>query len=255
MSDHPNPSHDGARRIRGARVGRRLLPIAVIALAAASIYSLDLHDYLSFEALREHRATLLGFVSRDAVLSALIYIAVYAASTALSLPGGTVLSIAGGFLFGGLLGGVWVVLGATAGSTLLFLAARTVLGDSLRRRAGPWLTKLQVGFQENAFSYLLVLRLVPLFPFFVVNLVPAFLGVSTRIYLIATVVGIIPGALVFTFAGAGLGVVLDSGESLTPGVILTPEIVVALTGLAVLALIPVVYKRFNENARRKVEST
>ncbi len=255
MSNIPNDEPTAGNRTGGASVAKRLLPVAIIALAAALVFALDLHQYLSFEALREHRTTLLDFVSRNAVLAAFLYIAVYATSTALSLPGGTVLSIAGGFLFGGLLGGAWVVLGATAGATLIFLVARTVLGDGLRRRAGPWLAKLQAGFQENAFSYLLVLRLVPLFPFFVVNLVPAFLGVSIRVYVIATVVGIVPGALVFTFTGAGLGAVLDSGEPLTPGAILTPEIVFALTGLAVLALIPVLYKRFKGYARRNAQST
>ena len=118
MSDLPNAEPTAGSRAGGASVAKRLLPVAIIALAAALVFALDLHQYLSFEALREHRTTLLDFVSRNAVLAAFLYIAVYATSTALSLPGGTGLSIAGGFLFGGLLGGAWVVLGATAGAPI-----------------------------------------------------------------------------------------------------------------------------------------
>ena len=152
------------------------------------------------------------------------------------------LSIAGGFLFGGLLGALYVVIGATIGATALFLIARSALGDSLRTRAGPWLAKMEAGFQENALSYLLVLRLVPLFPFFVVNLVPAFLGVQLWTYVLGTFFGIIPGALVFTYSGAGLGSVFDSDQPFSIGAVLTTEVVIALLGLALLSLVPVLYK-------------
>lgn len=222
---------------------RRLVPVAVLALAAVAVVALDAHTYLSFDALREHRTALTDFVDQRFAAALLFYIAAYAVSTALSLPGGAILSVAGGFLFGGWLGGVFVIIGATLGATALFITAKTVLGDSLRTRAGPWLERMQEGFAENAFSYLLVLRLVPLFPFFVVNLVPAFLGVTLRTYVVATLIGIIPGVLVFSFAGAGIGSVLDSGGDFSPGAVLTPEIIAALSGLALLSLLPVLYKR------------
>ena len=230
---------------RGPRrpVWQRALPLVVIIAAASLAIALDLHHYLSFESLRDHRAELSQFVESRGLLAALVFVAGYAASTALSLPGGAVLSITGGFLFGGLLGGAYVVVGATVGATLVFLAARTVLGDVLRERAGPWLQRMQAGFQADAFSYLLTLRLVPLFPFFVVNLVPAFLGVPLRTYVVATGVGIVPGALVFTFTGAGIGSVLDGPEGLDVAGIFSPEIVGAMVGLGLLALLPVVYKR------------
>ncbi|HSS66174.1 MAG TPA: VTT domain-containing protein, partial [Gammaproteobacteria bacterium] len=176
------------------------------------------------------------------------YMLIYATSTALSLPGGAALSITGGFLFGGLAGGLYVVIGATVGATLVFLAARTVLGDSLRSRAGPWFERMEAGFQANAFSYLLTLRLIPLFPFFVVNLVPAFLGVPLRTYMLATAIGIVPGALVFTFTGAGFGSVLDSGEGFSVSTVFTPEVIGALTGLGLLSLLPIIYRRWRAHA-------
>jgi uncharacterized membrane protein YdjX (TVP38/TMEM64 family) len=229
---------------RDARVlAKRLLPLVALGLAAALILGLGLDKYLTFEALRENRAWLAGFVERHMIGAALLFVAIYALATAVSLPGGALLSIAGGFLFGPWLGTGWIVIGATIGATAVFLIARTALGDALRARAGPALKKMEAGFRENALSYLLVLRLIPLFPFFLVNLVPAFLGVGLRTYVIGTFVGIVPGALVFAFAGAGLGSVFDSAESFSASSILTPEVMVALGGLSVLALLPVAYKK------------
>jgi uncharacterized membrane protein YdjX (TVP38/TMEM64 family) len=154
-----------------------------------------------------------------------------------------VLSITGGFLFGAVWGTVHIVLSATLGATLLFLIAKTSLGDPLRATASPWLQKMQAGFQENALSYLLMLRLVPLFPFFVVNLVPAFLGVALSTYILATFIGIIPGAFIYASVGAGLGSLFEAGKAFRPKDILTPQILMALIGLGVLALMPVVYKK------------
>jgi uncharacterized membrane protein YdjX (TVP38/TMEM64 family) len=129
------------------------------------------------------------------------------------------------------------------GATALFIIAKSALGDFLHTRAGPWLQKMEAGFRDNALSYLLVLRLVPLFPFFVVNLVPAFLGVPLSTYVIGTFFGIMPGVFVFASVGAGLGSIFDKGETFSAAGILTPQIVIALIGLAILALIPVVYKK------------
>ena len=242
-SNHRDASPVSESRPRSGSL-KRVLPLALLAVAAGAIYAFDLQTYLSFEALSEHRHTLIEFVAGNLGIAALLYIVVYAVATSMSLPGGAVLSITGGFLFGGLVGGALVVIGATIGATGIFLIARTALGDSLRERAGPWLKKMEEGFRNNALSYLLTLRLIPLFPFFVVNLVPAFLGVRLGTYVLGTAIGIIPGALVFTFAGAGIGAVFDSGEAFSTGAILSPEILAALTGLGLLALLPVVYKRY-----------
>ena len=222
---------------------KRLIPLVILLGGLATFFGFGLDRYISFDALRDNREVLLTLVEQYGLLASLAYMAMYATVVALSLPGGAVLSITGGFLFGAVWGTVHIVLSATLGATLLFLIAKTSLGDPLRARAGPWLQKMQAGFQENALSYLLVLRLVPLFPFFVVNLVPAFLGVALSTYVLGTFIGIIPGAFVYASVGAGLGSLFAAGGAFSAKGILTPQILVALVGLAVLALIPVVYKK------------
>ena len=167
---------NGARRVA---LGR-FVPLVVLVAALVAFFAFGLQRYVGFSMLREHRSALMHFVADHAVLSALAFMAVYAVATAVSLPGGAVLTVAGGFLFGTLLGSIYVMIGATVGATGLFLAARTAFGDALRGRAGPWVARMEAGFRENALSYLLFLRLVPVFPFWLVNLVPAFLGVPLR---------------------------------------------------------------------------
>ena len=227
----------------------RWLPLLVLVAGLVAILASGLHRYASFEALRDHRAWLLDQVARNFAASALIFAAIYALAVALSVPGGAVLTIAGGFLFGKWIGTGLVLAAATLGATLLFVAARTAFADLLRARAAPWLVRLEAGFRADAFNYLLVLRLVPLFPFFVVNLVPAFLGVSLRVFVLATLIGIVPGTFVFATVGSGLGSIFDAGGSFSPAGILTPEIVGALVGLAVLALIPVAYRKWSRRGR------
>ncbi len=222
---------------------RRFLPLAILAALAAAAWSLGLKDYLTFEALRENRTLLLSFVEDQAVLAVVVFILAYAVSTAVSLPGGAFLSVIGGFLFGTAFGGLWTLIGATVGATAIFLVAKTALGDLLRARAGPFFHRMEAGFRENAFSYLLVLRLIPLFPFFVVNLVPAFLSVPLRTYVVATFVGIIPGTFVFASVGAGLGSVFETEGDFSAASIVTPQVVIALIGLALLSLLPVAYKQ------------
>lgn len=224
---------------------KKLIPVAVLVAGFVAFLALGLDEYLSFETLRDNRGQLIGWVEQYGILAGLVYMGIYAAAVAFSVPGGAVLSITGGFLFGSILGTTYIVIAATTGALVLFIIAKTSLGDPLRAKAGPWMKKMEDGFQENALNYLLVLRLVPLFPFFVVNLVPAFLGVTVPVYVIGTFFGIIPGAFVFATVGAGLGSIFDSGAAFTLQGILTPQIVTALVGLAVLALIPVAYKKIN----------
>jgi len=230
---------------------RRYLPLAALLAGIAAFFALGLHRYLTFEALREHRTELMAFVASNAALAVLLFIAIYAVSTALSVPGGAVLTVAAGFLFGTWLGTGLVVIGATIGAIGVFVIARTAVGNALRQRAGPWLRKMETGFQENALSYLLVLRLIPLFPFFVVNIVPAFLGVSLRTYAIGTLVGIIPGSFVFASVGAGLGSIFDSMQTFSLKGVLTPQVIVALVGLSLLSLLPVAYKKVKARRGRR----
>jgi len=224
---------------------KRLLPVVVLVAAAIGVFASGLHNYLTFDALSEHRETLLTLVDRHTVLAPLAFIAIYAAATAMSLPGGLILTIAGGFLFGTWQGGLYVVIGATLGATAIFLIAKTALGDTLKRKAGPRMAKMEAGFKENEFSYLLILRLVPLFPFWLVNLVPALLGVALPTYVIATFVGIIPGSFAYASAGNGLGAVFDQGGAPGLEILADPKVWGPMVALVALALVPIIYKRFS----------
>lgn len=222
---------------------RRVMPLLVLAAGLVIFFALDLNRYLSFTALGEHRVTLLGWVGANSLFAPVMYMLAYIIMVTFSLPGGVVMTISGGFLFGAVMGGTYAVIGATLGATGLFLIAKTSLGDYLLAKAGPAIRKMQAGFEENALNYMFVLRLIPLFPFFLVNLAPAFLGVPLRTYLIATFFGIIPGTFVYALVGAGLGRVFDRGEAFTLAGVMTPQMIAALVGLGLLALVPIAYKK------------
>ena len=213
---------------RAAALLKRFWPLLLIAAGLVLVFSLGLHRYLSFGVLRDNRADLVAWVAAMGPLAVLAFIGAYVAVVTLSLPGGAVMTMAGGFLFGAVWGSLWVVIEATIGASLLVLAARTSLGEPLRARAGPSLARMAEGFRANAFSYLLFLRLVPAFPFFLVNLAPAFLGVPLGTYVLATFIGIMPATFVFASVGAGLGSVFDAGGDFTPAGILTPQVLLAL---------------------------
>jgi uncharacterized membrane protein YdjX (TVP38/TMEM64 family) len=218
---------------------RRLVPLGLLFAAGIAFVVYGGHHYLTFAAIADNRGWLFGLVERWGFVAALLYIAVYAVLVALSVPGAVMLTIAGGFLFGTWLGGLCAVVGATLGATAVFVAARAGL-NGLARRAGPLIGKLEAGFRANAFNYLLVLRLVPLFPFWLVNLVPAFAGVGLLTYLLATFIGIVPGTFVYASLGNGLGEVVDKPDL---GVVFRPSVLLPIIALAVLALVPVWYKR------------
>lgn len=221
---------------------RRLMPVAVLAGLFAAFFLSGLDRYVSLEALQVHRTVLQEFVAAHAVAAVLIYMTVYAVMVAASLPGATIFTVTGGLLFGSLLGTAYTVVAATVGATIIFLIARSAFGDVLRQKAGGRVERLLDGFRDNAFNYLLVLRLVPLFPFFVVNVAPAFAAVPLRTYIVATLIGIVPGTFVYAQVGAGFDSVIASGGTLSLSGILTLDVILALAGLAVLSLIPVAYK-------------
>lgn len=222
---------------------KRLIPLLLLITILVLFFAFDLGRFLSFEALGQHRALLLDWVAEYGVVAALVFILAYILVVAFSLPGGLVMTVSGGFLFGATAGALYAVIGATIGAVLLFLIAKTSIGDYLLAKAGDSVLKMQKGFSDNALSYMFVLRLVPIFPFFLVNLVPAFLGVPLKVYVIATFFGIMPATFVFALAGSGLGSVLDQGEQISMAGVMTPEILGSLLGLAALSLIPVIYKR------------
>jgi uncharacterized membrane protein YdjX (TVP38/TMEM64 family) len=221
-----------ARLVRDRRLWLVLAAVGVIVALRLS----GAADLLSIETLRTHRAGLTAWVGQNLPLAALAYVGVYALAVAFSIPGAVVLTLAGGFLFGAPLGTALTVVGATLGATGVFLFAQKIFGADALDRLGPAAQRLGEAIRRNAWSYLLVLRLVPLFPFFLVNLVPAFVGVRLATFVATTFVGIIPGTAVFSLAGAGLGSVLDAGGALDLKTILTPEILAGLGGLALLSL-------------------
>jgi uncharacterized membrane protein YdjX (TVP38/TMEM64 family) len=226
-----------------ARGPARFLPLAIIAVAAIAVFATGAHRYLTLDALRENRAILEAFVSDRLAVAIGVFALLYIAATALSLPGATILSLIGGFLFGPLLGTATVVVAATIGAAIIFTAAKTAVGDALRKRAGPFARKMEEGFRRNAFSYLLLLRLIPLFPFFIVNIAPALFGVNLRTFVLATFIGIIPGAFAFVSAGNGLGAVLDQGGDVKlTGLLTQPAVLIPIVALSLLALLPIALK-------------
>ena len=221
---------------------RRWLPLGLIALGLILVFALDLDRFASFRHLREHHQRLTELVAAHYVQALLGYLLLYVLFVALSLPGAIWLTVAAGFLFGAVVGAIMAVIAATTGATLLFLATKTSLGDYLHSHAGPWLAKVERGFADNQWSYLLMMRLFPVIPFFIANLVPAFLGVPLPVFIITTVIGIIPATVIFATVGAGLGSVLETSADLSLRSLMTPQVEGALAGLAVLAAAPIALK-------------
>ena len=222
---------------------RRLWLLVGAIVAFVLIRSSGVGSYLSLDTLKQHREALTTWVNGNTVVAALAYMGVYIVAVAFSFPGAVFLTLSGGFLFGATLGTALTVVGATIGATLIFIFAKAIFGENALDRFGAPAAKLAEGIRRDAGPYLLVLRLVPLFPFFLVNLVPAFVGVGLPTYVVTTLLGIIPGTTVYSLAGAGLGSVLDQGGAVTPSSILTPEIIAGLVGLAVLSLVAIPIRR------------
>lgn len=226
------------------RTWLRRLPILVI-LGTALAGAILLRDELSFQALARHREDLLAFRDAHYLWAVLAFLAAYVAIVALSLPGGTVATLAGGFLFGLFPGVLYNIAAAGTGAILVFLAARTGFGSALAQKleaAGGKAARLQTSLRQNEWSVLFLMRLVPLVPFFIANLIPAFVGTSLFRFAVTTFLGIIPGALVFTSVGSGLGEVFARGEAPDLGVIFSPPVLLPLLGLAALAALPMLLK-------------
>lgn len=222
----------------------RITAIAVLIAGFAAFFAFGLHHYITLDSLKEHREVLNQWVADHGIWAIIAFGAIYALAVAFSVPGGAVMTIAAGFLFGPYVATGTVVVGATIGATGLFLAARFALGDCLRARAGPRLAKIEAGFNENGMSYMFVLRLVPLFPFWLVNLAPALLGVPLRTFIISTIFGIIPGTFVYALLGDGAGMIFDKGGDLDLYIIFEPRVLAPIVGLAILACIPIAYKKW-----------
>lgn len=222
---------------------KKYLPIALLVCGLLLAIYFDVHKLLSFEVIGENYSLIKNYIDEQFLLSIIIFAAGYALIVAFSIPGASVLSLMYGALLGTVVSGFLVVISATIGASMIFLAARYAFADTLKERAGPWLSKMQDGFNKNAVSYLLFLRLVPAFPFFVVNIVPAFMGVTLRTYVITTFFGIMPGTFVFASIGNGIGYVLEQGKTPDLSILSSPEILLPLAALGLLSLIPIAYKK------------
>jgi len=229
---------------------KRFGPLIVIALAVAAVFASGVADHLSLVELKERRDQLQGFVALHPVLSFGLYILIYIAVVSLSLPGALIMTLSGGFLFGPWLGAAAAASGASMGAAVIFLVCRSAIGDSLRGKAGSTIAKIEDGVRRDAFSYILTLRLIPVMPFWLVNLAAGFVDIPLRTFLSATVLGILPGSLVYAGLGSGLGEVFASGQDPNLRFIFEPHVLLPLVGLGLLSLLPVVLRRF-----RKSENT
>lgn len=220
---------------------RRTLPLFVlIALAAVGFILLR---GVGWDSLARHQGQVTGWVSGHPIESAVLFVAAYILTAALSLPQATVLTVAGGLLFGAVVGCALTVTGATIGACILLLAVRSAFGQTLDRQRHRIPARVQDRLERDGFSYLLALRLVPLFPFWVVNLAAAVAGIRLTVFLPATLLGIAPASFVVSSIGAGVGTILAQGRTPDLSVLLAPRILLPLLGLAALSLLPVLFRR------------
>ena len=229
---------------------RRLVPLGVLALAGALFVAFGGHRYVSFGTLADNRELLVGLVARAGASAAIVFILAYAGLAALSVPGAALFTIAGGFLFGPWLGTAYAVIAATLGASVVFLAARAGLA-AVAARAGPWVRRLEAGFRDNGLSYLLVLRLIPLFPFWLVNLVAGAAGLRLSVYVLGTFFGMIPATFVYASLGNGLGTLVAEGRRPDLAILARPGVLLPILGLAALALLPILYRRWRARTRRE----
>lgn len=227
---------------------KRFLPLAIVVAGLGFAYLMGWQRFFTLDFLAESRESLTSFVASNYWLSTIGFTALYAIAVAFSFPAASILTIFSGFLFGWLAGSVIVAIGATTGASAIFLAARSAFGDGLRSRVGGRVKNLADGFEKDAFSYLLVLRIAPVFPFFIMNIAPALFNVPLRTYVIATFLGILPGVVAYSYLGQGIGSVLDAAEaagtSASVGDLITTEITLAFAALAIVAAVPVVIKKW-----------
>lgn len=225
---------------------KRFAPLAVLMVVVIAVFASGVTRYLNLEALQANEAALRGFIDTNLVLALLAFIGVYALATAVSLPGAAILTLAGGYLFGTWSGGAATVIGATVGAILVFYAVRTSLGEALRARAeasGGTLKKVIDGVGQGAFGYILTLRLIPLAPFWLVNVAAALAHAPVRAYALATFLGIMPATFIYSGIGSGIGALVARGETPDLGVIFEPRILLPLVALGLLSLATTLYQR------------
>lgn len=230
---------------------KRLIPLAVVLILMILVYFLGVTDYLSFEELKKNRIILKNYVDSHFLIASLLFVVCYIGITTLSIPGASLATISAGFLFGQPFAIIYAVMGATIGASLIFLIAKTALGEFFIKKTKGYLEKMREGFQKNAISYLLFLRLVPLFPFWLVNIAPAFFKVPLITFFWTTLIGIMPGAFVYSQAGVGLAAIFDEGKELNIETIFNWPMRIALIALGFFVLIPVIVKKMRKKRGKK----
>ena len=249
--NHSRPPNAAA----GPGIIRRAAPLIAVAAGLALFFALGLNRYFTLDALRENSEALRDWRDESLLRALAIFILAYAGAVAISFPGATILTVFGGFLFGLWPGVPAVVAAATLGASIVFLAAKTALGDLLSKRASGFVKRMEKGFRENELNYMFILRLIPVFPFWGINIAAGLLGVRFRNFFFGTFFGIIPGAFVYASIGAAAGAAFQAGEDVTlRGILFKPETLLPILGLIVLALIPVLLKRVSRQAARLDES-
>ncbi|MEM9013762.1 MAG: TVP38/TMEM64 family protein [Pseudomonadota bacterium] len=229
----------------------RFAPIVVIIIALTAFLALDLGRFFTLDALRENRQILQEWVATRPALAMGAFFLVYASAVAISAPGASIMTVFGGFMFGLFPGVPLVVAAATTGALVIYAVAKSAFGDTLLKnaKAGGFAERMEAGFRENELSYMLLLRLTPVFPFWAVNIASGLLGVSFRNFLIGTFFGIIPGSFVYASIGNAAGAAFDAGQDVTlSGILLKPTTLLPMIGLALLALLPIILKRFTKTS-------
>lgn len=242
---------------------KKWAPLAVVLGALGLAWSMGWLDYFSLSSIIMHREILSNFVTDNLALGLVSFLVIYAGLVAISFPGASFLTILAGFLFGGLVGGITTIFSATLGATIIFLIARSSFGEVLENKAGGFVKKLTNGFQENSFEYLLTIRLTPLFPFWVMNIVPAILNMRLIPYVVATFLGIIPGTLAYSYIGSSLDSVIEAQEKASPGcgaagtceielsALITTDLIIAMLGLAFISILPLGIKKWKARKKKK----
>ncbi len=225
-------------------MNKKYFPLFIITILFILAISLRAQDYLNFAYLKEHQIILDEFIKQHYLVSICLFVGAYILIVALSIPGATIMTIASGFFFGQIIGTMISVASASLGASILFISAK-MASSNLAQRAGPWLKKMEKGFNENAFNYLLTLRLVPLFPFVAINLVAAILQIPLRIFFLATLIGIIPGSFIYAGIGVALKEVINE-PNFTLNLMFKPKVLMALTGLGILSLLPILFKKYQK---------
>ena len=229
---------------------QKYIPLIVLITVGFAIWITGIYKYISLETLKEHQNFLKDYVKNNLITATIIYSFLYFVIVSLSIPAATIMTLTGGFLFGQTIGTLCVVLSASLGACSIFLSTKFAAKNSSKKEHGSWVQKMKAGFQDNAFSYMLTLRLIPIFPFVIVNIVAGILQVRLKTFFFGTLIGIIPGSYVYVSVGVAMQTLLNN-DNFTPESLLSPDIIVALTGLGILALLPIIYKIIKKRTKKK----